>query len=323
MSRQTWVGSDLVADVLLNDIPENDAELYTRLGLLEDEVHAARDTEATLLAKETEQDTLTATVTNEVVAARSGKASLLAKQQEQDAQIAAAQVMVTTSFPDQTGKAGFTMQTDGAMPEWVDARVPIPVIFAYEDRGDLRTTVRTDKTLAVIEGLGLFAFKEGSDEPDDDESCFATSTGRWLLEAPHWDVIDMWNLPEVESRISEIERIDSSLSELDSRLSEVEEYVSTVRVLYGAATCAITSVATATSTAFTGTVTGAAVGDRVLVVPPGQLGSTAENTGRLSFHAFVSAADTVSVYLCNASAATATTNTTIRTAWPVMVFKEV
>ena len=150
MSQQTWVGSDLVADVLLNDIPDNDTELYTRVGLLEDElyaardgettllakemdqdaeidtraglleteVHAARNGEASLLAKETAQDILTATVTAEVVAARVGKASLLVKQQEQDAQIAAAQVMVSTSFPNQVGNNGAVLTTDGLMPYW-------------------------------------------------------------------------------------------------------------------------------------------------------------------------------------------------------------
>lgn len=215
--------------------------------------------------------------------------------------------IVDSTFPDQTGKVGYTLQTNGTLPQWVDARVV--VMFEYEDRSILRTTVRADKALAIVESLGLFVFREGSEEPDDDESCFATSTGRWLLEAPHWDVINTWTLPERE--------------DTETRISTIEDYISITRVLYGTATCTVSSVSAVSSTSFTGTVTGAEVGDRVLVVPPNQLGSTAANTGRLSYHAFISSANTVSIYLCNASAATATTNTSIRTAWPVMVFKEI
>ena len=64
------------------------------------------------------------------------------------------------------------------------------------------------------------------------------------------------------------------------------------------------------------------MGDRVIATPPAQLGDTAADTGRLSCHAWVSAADTVTIMLTNASAAAATTNTAIRTAWPVVVIKE-
>ena len=44
----------------------------------------------------------------------------------------------------------------------------------------------------MVDKLGLFVFAVGSTEPDDDQSCFATSNGRWQLQSPHWDVIDSW-----------------------------------------------------------------------------------------------------------------------------------
>ena len=93
------------------------------------------------------------------------------------------------------------------------------------------------------------------------------------------------------------------------------------KVITGSATCAITSVAAVASTSFTGTVTGAAVGDRVIATPPAQLGSNATETGKLSCHTWVSAANTVTVMLTNASAAAATTNTAVQTAWPITVIK--
>lgn len=172
---------------------------------------------------------------------------------------------------------------------------------AYADLASLRSN--TTGTHALVDGLGLFQHVVGSDEPDDDESCFATASGRWLLQAAHWDLVDAWQLPEVE----------------DEPLRFASSFAS--KVLTGPATCAITSVADVSSASFTGTITGAAVGDRVIATPPAQLGADAGSTGRLSYHAFVSAANTVTVVLTNASAAAANTNAAIRAAWPITVIK--
>lgn len=181
--------------------------------------------------------------------------------------------------------------------------------YTYADRAQLRTTTGTH---AVVEGLGLFEYAPGSDEPDDDESCFATSSGRWLMVCPHWDAVSAWQLPDDEVRDEHDE---------DEALRFASSFAS--KVLSGTATCAITSVANVSSASFTGTVIGASVGDRVIATPPAELGSTAAFTGRLSYHTWVSAADTVTVMLTNASAAAATTNTAIRTAWPITVIKGV
>ena len=152
-------------------------------------------------------------------------------------------------------------------------RVSTLITYDYDSRGSLRSTAGT---YAVVEGLGLFQFVAGSDEPDDDESCFATSTGRWLLAAVHWDVVDVWNPPDDDAR---------------DAWEEDEAARTAARVLHGTATCAITSVAATTSVTFAGTVAGAAVGDRVLATPPDSLGATSAGTARLSFHAYVSAAN--------------------------------
>lgn len=179
-------------------------------------------------------------------------------------------------------------------------------IVSYEDRGTLRTAPEVPGTMAIVDGLGLFTWHAGSDEPDDDESCFATSTGRWLLEAVHWDVVDAWQLPDAEAR---------------DAWDEDEPMRFASKVLSGTAACAISSVAATSSVSFTGTVTGAAVGDRVIATPPAQLGSNAANTSRLAYHAWVSASNTVTIMLTNASAATTTVNPAVQTAWPVVVIK--
>lgn len=177
---------------------------------------------------------------------------------------------------------------------------------AYDNRDSLRSQSPVNGEMAVIDGLGLFVFATGSDEPDDDESCFATATGRWLLQAVHWDVVDTWQLPDDGER---------------DAYDENEPLRFAAKILSGTATCAVTTVAATSSVAFTGTVAGAAPGARVLAQPPGALGATDAGSARLSFHAYVSATDTVTVRLTNASAAAATTNTAIQTAWPITVIK--
>jgi hypothetical protein len=182
-------------------------------------------------------------------------------------------------------------------------------MVAYANRGDLRAATPAAGEMVVVEGLGLFVFHADSDEPDDDESSFATATGCWLMEAAHWDVIDAWALPDDDYR-------DVRLDDIDTRWPG--------RVLYGTAACAITSIGTTSSASFTGTVIGAAVGDRVVATPPDQLGNSAANTAKLAHHAWISAPDTVTVMLSNASASSATLNEAVLSLlWPIAVFKDV
>ena len=202
--------------------------------------------------------------------------------------------------------ANVALSEPGVTADWIASGGGMPS-YTYDQRGDLRAS---GGQFAVVDGLGLFQHVAGSDEPDDDESCFATATGRWLLQAAHWDLVDAWQLPEFEERDAYDE---------DEPLRFASSFAS--KVLTGFATCAITSVANVASTSFTGTVTGAAVGDRVIATPPAELGASAADTGRLSYHAWVSAANTVTVMLTNASTSVANTNAAIRTAWPITVIK--
>lgn len=196
---------------------------------------------------------------------------------------------------------------------WVEAvggaGTPSLMPIAYSDRANLRTLLPVAGALVLVDGLGLFQFAAGSDEPDDDESCFAAASGRWLLMCPSWDVVNDWQLPDDDARDAWDE---------DEPARFANSFAS--KVLHGTATCAITSVAGQSSVTFTGTVAGAAIGDRVIATPPAPLGDTATTTGYLSCHAFVSAANTVAVVLC-APYYAATTNPAIRTAWPITVIK--
>ena len=184
--------------------------------------------------------------------------------------------------------------------------------FTYANRGDLRAMATAQSgDQAIVEGLGLFVFATGSDEPDDDESCFATATGRWLLEAVHWDVVSTWQMPDDDAR---------------DVFDEDEGLRFGARVLHGIAVNAITTLASISTASFTGTVTGAAVGDRVLITPRAEIGSTAADTALLAFYGTVSAADTVRITFVNPSAAAAAINPAVIGAgnpWSIAVLKHI
>ena len=168
---------------------------------------------------------------------------------------------------------------------------------AYADRANLRADEASG--WAVVDGLGLFQYVAGSDEPDDDESCFATTHGRWLLQCVHWDVVDAWQLPDDEMRDEADEDAETRLTSAETRLTSAETRWPG-RILFGTASSSVTSLAAVTQTSFTGTVTGAAGGNSVIATPPDALGA------RISAYARVTAENTVTVYLNNPSAAAQT-----------------
>lgn len=67
---------------------------------------------------------------------------------------------------------------------------------AYDDRATLRSSVSQIDDSTVISGLGLFMWVNTRDEPDDDETCFTTATGQWLLKTPAWDLLAAWDMIE-------------------------------------------------------------------------------------------------------------------------------
>lgn len=84
--------------------------------------------------------------------------------------------------------------------------------YSWDDRGLLRTANPASGDYAIVEGLGMFRYYPGSTEPDDDESCFATSSGRWLIELVTWDFIQAWDLPwrdYVEARLITVVEYDN------------------------------------------------------------------------------------------------------------------
>lgn len=150
-----------------------------------------------------------------------------------------------------------------------DVAVNPALDVAYADRGTLRSlTTLTDSV--IVDGIGLFRHVTGSTEPDDDETCFATATGRWLLQCPHSDFI-------------------------------TAQLVSVPYAIYTAsAVSTIGTVGSVSVVSQTIAVAGASTADTVVVTPPGVMG------GRLSVYGYVSAPGVVTVSVANPSAAIST-----------------
>jgi hypothetical protein len=169
--------------------------------------------------------------------------------------------------------------------------------FAYADRGQLRATSGAQGAGATVEGLGLFIYAPGSDEPDDDESCFATADGRWLLEAVSFEVVDAWLAPVLD------------------------QLMTAQGALYATKLSPILNISGSSEASFTVTIPGAEIGDRV-VGTPGITPGYAYALRYISFHVWVSAPDTVTVSLWTPSTAPFNAGSPIGGTWSFAVFKE-
>ena len=167
----------------------------------------------------------------------------------------------------------------------------------YANRGNLRSL--DGSGTAVVDGLGLFVWVAGSGAPDDDESCFVTASGAWQLEAVSWDYAYANWLPDFEVLNSKIAALIGG-------------------VFRGSFTMSLTSLAATTSSSFSVTVPGAVTGNSVVVNPGDTFGTSTTDQSRLSYVAYVSALNTVTVTIRNASAASATMTSS---QWAVMVMQ--
>ena len=88
----------------------------------------------------------------------------------------------------------------------------------YLNRGNLRGLTPQAGDSTVVEGIGLLMFVASQVEPDDDETCFNTSAGQWLLRVPSPDILAAWALVEdsIRNELDEDEdqRIDARLTTL-------------------------------------------------------------------------------------------------------------
>lgn len=209
---------------------------------------------------------------------------------------------IATQFEMENGtEAALRLMSPLRVKQAIDASAT--EFVAYDDRANLRSDTSHD--YVMVEAIGLLRHYVGSTEIDDDETCFATATGRWLLECPHWDLVEALQSTEDDQRNGDIEDAEADIATAEADIATAQADIADLdgrwpgRVRHATQACSITSIATLTQTSFTATVTGAAVGDHVVATPPDALDA------RISVFARVTAASTVTIYLNNPSASTA------------------
>lgn len=214
-------------------------------------------------------------------------------------------------FPSMEGKAGQFLTNDGDGRAWGIPKVtdlqrgtaqprqllgvshtgvlvgmPPLELLDYADRAQLRALT---EGIAIVRGLGVFAWEAGSTEPDDDETCFAAAGGAWLLTAAAPDVVHALMLGEVSALKQHMDRFLST------------EFAMTATTL--AANAQVT---------FSAALEGAAPGDSVVVTPLMTVASAVSVMG------VVIQTGVISISLRNASSATVTLTPG---SWPVLVIK--
>lgn len=200
------------------------------------------------------------------------------------------------------GTGAMTLSLDepsgsGTYAAWtvsVGARPTAMTRIPYASRGELRSTSYYSGGAVLVEALGLFIHVVGSTEVDDDESCFATSTGRWLLEAVNYELMDAW--------------MQASGASGDN-----------AAVLYARGLCPIATVASGASASFNVQVPGASVGDRVLV----NYGHARPPTGGATIMGYVSVNNLVTITISTMSASSGGGAAQLDGLYSVTVFKEI
>lgn len=163
--------------------------------------------------------------------------------------------------------------------------------YNYDQRGLLRNLTAQNGNQVLVDGLGMFVFYAGDPVQstrvnattpfvDDDESCFLTQGGAWVLEYPHWDLINNWRLPDLEDLNSVV----------FSRLNGAPRVFVAAQLVN-----ALTAIGSSTATNQTLNVYGANVGDLVLVCPNKRL----DGTGRGYVYGFVDQPNLVTIVFGN------------------------
>lgn len=173
--------------------------------------------------------------------------------------------------------------------------------YLYDQRGLLRNWSPQDGAQALVDGLGMFVYSNSNSQTldgnnvntyqamDDDESCFLTGNGAWLLEYPHWDLVNNWQLPDIEALYLSTYANGQPKFYNNTASGRTGFYLASVP-------SAIVSISAASVVVQTITVNGANVGDQVFVT------SSSRNYVVVSYSAAITATNTIVVSASNASA---------------------
>lgn len=194
----------------------------------------------------------------------------------------------------------------GVSASWIRIK-PLTDAYGYDDRAQLRAPRALPPApgdLVTVSGLGIFGWESASTRLDDDETVFVAAGGAWVLVAAGADYVHAV--------------VEALLDDMELLQAEVFESVA-ARILRGTFLMSLTTLAATTSSSFTCNVPGAAVGDSAIVNPGNGFGTSTADQARLSHAAYVSADNTVTITIRNASAASASMTAST---WTVIVIKQ-
>lgn len=195
----------------------------------------------------------------------------------------------TFALPDTSGTLALTSQLASGAAD----------VLSYADRASMRIGSPLADRQKIVMGLGMFVFVASSTEPDDDETAFAATGGVWELAAADPDYV-----------------FASWIADFDQLQAQVDD--NAAKLLRGSFQMTLTGMAAGTASNFIAAIAGAAPGDSVLVTPGDSFGTGSANQAYLSFAAYVSANNTVTISIrCGSTGANLTAST-----WAVLVIKQ-
>lgn len=106
----------------------------------------------------------------------------------------------------------------------------IPYI-TYDNRSQLKQASGSTGELREVQDLGVFMFVSGLVEPDDDETCFATTSGAWILQSPSVDVIDSIVRPELEEIQNDVTTLQDQIQRVTSEQNGILRQTQTREVV--------------------------------------------------------------------------------------------
>ena len=190
--------------------------------------------------------------------------------------------------------------------------------YTYDQRGLLRNWSPQDGTTVLVDSLGLFVYSNSNSQildnnnvntyqvQDDDESCFQTSTGAWLLEYPHWDVVNGWYLPDIEALYTATYSPATAAPRFPGRI-----------IFYSSAN-SISSVSASSNATQVFGISGVAPTDRVIVNP--SIGVLTTGNIQPAIYAYCNASNFVTLVLSNMSTSALSITATFN--WYVTVIKQ-
>lgn len=135
--------------------------------------------------------------------------------------------------------------------------------LTFDDRDNMRAIDGPATAMVNVDSLGSFIWTAGSTEIDDDESCFATTSGRWLMIASHPDF-------EYSRRYNDMSVLYDAIAAVDTALTTLS-----TRIIQGTHTCTLSTVGAGTVATYTVNVPGAKVNSTVTVNFPPAFATTA------------------------------------------------